>query len=380
MRFLRYLSIFLLPLALLTSVCFGQQQPASSPSVLPKAFGGWQIAGAAHGSYDPTAADSANAALLKEYGFTGLTTATYTRDDGRTLTIKAARFQDASGAYGAFTFYRTPQMHSEEIGNESAAIDQRVLFYHGNMLVDAVFQRLSAMSASELRELADDLPKAAGSEANPPDLPTYLPKTSYVKNTAKYVVGPVGLEQSGAPLPAQYINFNRGAEVVLGDYSISGNTGRLTLIGYPTPQIAANQLKEIESAQQAHQVPELPTAIRRTGRIVVLASGNISGDVAHTLASAVNYEAEVTWNQNTFHDPHENVGRVVLGVMLLAAIVCGMSIVAGMAFGGFRLVIKRLLPGKVFDRPEQVEIIALHLSDSVPEPGDSSVSSSIKAG
>jgi len=380
MRFFRYLSIFLLLLALLASVSFGQQQPASSPSALPKAFAGWHIAGPAHGSSDPTAADSANAAVLKEYGFTGLTTATYTRDDGRTLTIKAARFQDASGAYGAFTFYRTPQMHSEEIGNEGAAIDQRVLFYHGNMLVDAVFLRLSAMSASELRELADDLPKAVGSEANPPDLPTYLPKTSYVKNTAKYLVGPLGLEQSGAPLPAQYINFNRGAEVVLGDYSISGNTGRLTLIGYPTPQIAANQLKEIESAQQAHQVPELPTAIRRTGRIVVLASGNISGDVAHTLASAVNYEAEVTWNQNTYHDPHENVGRVVLGVMLLAAIVCGMSIVAGMAFGGFRLAIKRLLPGKVFDRPEQVEIIALHLSDSVQEPGDSSVSSSIKAG
>jgi hypothetical protein len=54
--------------------------------------------------------------------------------------------------------------------------------------------------------------------------------------------------------------------------------------------------------------------------------------------------------------------------------------VAGIAFGGFRLAIKRLLPGKVFDRPEDIEFISLHLSDNVensPKPG---VSSSINVG
>jgi hypothetical protein len=34
----------------------------------------------------------------------------------------------------------------------------------------------------------------------------------------------------------------------------------------------------------------------------------------------------------------------------------------------------------VFDRPEQVEIIGLHLSDPAPERHESGVSSSIKAG
>jgi hypothetical protein len=46
-----------------------------------------------------------NAAVLKEYGFVRLEKAGYTRDDGRNLTIKAAVFEDASGAYGAFTYY-----------------------------------------------------------------------------------------------------------------------------------------------------------------------------------------------------------------------------------------------------------------------------------
>jgi hypothetical protein len=50
--------------------------------------------------------------------------------------------------------------------------------------------------------------------------------------------------------------------------------------------------------------------------------------------------------------------------------VCGISIVAGIAFGGFRLAIKRLLPGKVFDRPEDVEFISLHLSDRTEKPSN----------
>jgi hypothetical protein len=45
--------------------------------------------------------------------------------------------------------------------------------------------------------------------------------------------------------------------------------------------------------------------------------------------------------------------------------------VAGLAFGGFRLAIKRVFPNKVFDRPEQMEIIALHLSDRTPEAPES---------
>src|ERR1700735_3978617 len=80
------------------------------PPVLPKEFGGWQMTEPPQTSKDPAAADPSNPALLKEYGFTDLSSATYRRDGGRKLTVKAARFADATGAYGAFTFYRMPQM------------------------------------------------------------------------------------------------------------------------------------------------------------------------------------------------------------------------------------------------------------------------------
>src|SRR6266404_950849 len=339
MRIPRPFFIFFIQATLLAGVSFADQSlPVSSnPSILPNAFAGWQIAKSTQTSKDPASADPTNAALLKEYGFTDFEGATYTRDDGRKLTVKAARFQDASGAYGAFTFYKMPQMLNEKIGDQGDSLNERILFYRGNILVDAVFQRLSAMSAAELRELADDLPRPPGTTSNLPGLPAYLPKESYLKNTAKYLVGPIGLEKTGAPLAANYVDFSKGAEVVLGDYNISGGAATLMLISYPTPQIAATQLKQIEGAGQANQPGTSHITARRTGPILVLASGRISESDAKSLISSVNYDADVTWNENTYSTRRDNAANLIVGVIILAAIVCGLSIVAGVAFGGLRI-------------------------------------------
>lgn len=322
-------------------------------------------------SKDPAAADPVNADVLKEYGFTDYMGATYARDDGRTLVIKAARFQDASGAYGSFTFYKTPEMLNVKIGDQGYSTNDRVLFYRGNILIDARFQQFSAMSAAELRELAGDLPRAPGTSANLPGLPIYLPKESYVKNTSKYIVGPIALAKLGAPLPAQYVNFEKGAEVVLGEYNVSGTPATMMLIDYPTPQIAASQLKTVEAAQQAHQLGDAELNLRRTGPILEVLQGNLSAGDANALLSSVNYDADVTWNENTYSTRRDNAANLIVGVIMLAIIIGGMSVVAGIAFGGFRLMVKRIFPNKVFDRPEQMEIIALHLSDRTPDRGDS---------
>lgn len=370
----------------LSSLTFGLDSSASP--LLPKQFGGWQMAGSAQTSKDPTQADSVNSALLKEYGFTDLATATYTRDDGRKVRLKAARFGDTSGAYGAFTFYKMPQMLTEKIGDQGAALNERVLFYRGNILVDADFGKLTAMSAAELRELASVLPLPPGNTRNLPGLPAYLPAQSYVKNSAKYVVGGVGLEKINAPLPAALVDFAAGPEVVLGNYNSSGGQAALMLISYPTPQIAAEHLRRIDAATQTGTQPKTDGAspgdagrifTKRTGPIVVLASGPLSTSEAASLLASVNYDADVTWNENTSFNKKDNLANLLVNIILLCGILMGLALVAGIAFGGIRIIVKRILPERVFDRPEGMEFISLHLSDHRSRPQDSTVSSSIKA-
>jgi len=176
MRFFKSQLLFAL-VVFVAAAAFAADPGAISPAppILPKQFAGWQIEGAAQASKDAAAADPINAALLKEYGFADFEAATYKSDDGRTLKIRAARFADASGAFGAYTYYLQQGMAREEIGDQGASADRRVLFYRGHIVVDALFSQVSVMSAAGLRELAGALPRPAGNAGNLPPILAFMP-------------------------------------------------------------------------------------------------------------------------------------------------------------------------------------------------------------
>jgi hypothetical protein len=380
MHYRVFLSVLVLAAALAALGAERAPSPKTTPqaAILPSTFGGWQLKGEAQTSHDPTAADPTNAGVLKEYGFTDFASGTYTRDDGRKLTLKAARFADASGAYGAFTFYKQPEMLNEKIGDQASSLNNRVLFYRGNVLVDALFDKLSVMSAAELRELSDGISLPQGGARNLPPLPTYLPKPAYVKNTAKYIVGPLALDKIGSPIPAQLVDFGAGAEVVEGTYTSSGGEGTLMLISYPTPQIAAEHLRRIDLAHAPNGQATLGTASvvevgtfadKRSGPIVAIAAGPLAESEAKSLLASVHYDADVTWNENTFFDKKNNLANLLWNVILLCGAIMGLTLVAGFAFGWLRLLVQRLLPERA--RSEEAEFIALHLDDASRDAGRS---------
>src|SRR5438270_8644119 len=63
-----------------------QEPPSSSRPLLPQNFAGWQKKSSST-SRDPAQADPANAAVLREFGFTGVESATYVRNS-RKLQVK----------------------------------------------------------------------------------------------------------------------------------------------------------------------------------------------------------------------------------------------------------------------------------------------------
>ena len=347
----------------------------AAKTLLPQQFGGWQMEGSASTSTNPASADAANAAVLKEYRFSDFASATYTRDDGRTLKVRAARFEDASGAFGAYTFYLQRNMRSEDIGDQGASLGQRVLFYRGSVLVDALFSQESAMAGAELRELAGVLPSPVGSAANLPSFIEFMPRRQYVANTQKYVMGPAALAALAAPVSAGFVDFNDSAEVSLGNYNTPSGEATLMLISYPTPQLAAEHLRRIDAAHQIKQpsagISEIqdsgPFFDKRTGPLVAIASGPISAGDARSLLGTVNYEANVTWNTPSESRDVHDLYVLILNVVILCAILGGLAIVAGVAFGGFRILMKRWFPDKVFDRPEQMEFISLRLTETIVE-------------
>lgn len=342
--------------AMVLSVSAQNAPPVASQSttLLPKAFAGWQK-GEAQTTNDPLATDPTHAEVLKEFRFAQSESAAYGRED-RKITIKAIRFEDATGAYGAFTIYREPQMLTEQIGDISATHNARIMFMQGAVLVQAQYDRVTAMTAGELRELASMLPQPPGPAKNLPTLPAFLPRQTLEENSARFVVGPQGLAAIGAPIGAELVNFDTGAELMTGAYRTPFGIASLTLISYPTPAIAGDRQRAIESAGLQG------VYTKRSGPLVALVTGRIGEDDARALLASVNYDANITWNERS-PTAKDNPVDLLLNEAKLVGIVLSSALLAGLLFGVIRIIVKKKYPGKVFDRPEQMEIIQLNIRD-----------------
>jgi hypothetical protein len=229
------------------------------------------------------------------------------------------------------------------------------------------------MSGAQLSELAGVLPRPSGNAANLPSFIEFMPQRGYIPNTQKYAMGPAALAALAPPVSGGLVDFGVSAEVSLGRYNTSSGEATLMLISYPTPQIAAEHLRRIDAAHQLTQ-PQAgvstvesvgPFFDKRTGPIVAIASGPIADSDAKQLLGMVNYEANVTWNSPTSDPQVRDLYQLILNIVVLCAILGGLAIVAGVAFGGIRILMKRWYPNKVFDRPEQMEFISLHLTETV---------------
>jgi len=349
-----YLRFWLLIIAL---AGIGFAQPKNPAGPLPASFSGWRLESkSVKTTPDPAVADPTDAAILKEYGFTDLETGTYTRG-GRTMQIKAARFNDATGAFGAFTYYVQPQMQVEKIGDSGVSSNSRILFFKGNVLMDVSVEHLSAMSGADLRALAEALPRPKNEIGKLPTLTANLPAQSLERNTSRYIIGPEALARLGVPLTAQLIDFSKSPEVAMGKYRTSQGEATVTLVSYPTPQIARERMDAMQSATLSGG----PFYFRRSGPYVVAVNGNIPGDEAQSLLASVNYDADVTLLQPTKPRPQEDRAGFIFALVMLCVIAVLAALVFGFVFGGIRILANRLFPNRFFSRPESVEIIRLNL-------------------
>ena len=99
-------------------------------------------------------------------------------------------------------------------------------------------------------------------------------------------------------------------------------------------------------------VPELPLT-RADGELRVLRL---------ILRNGVRYQTAVTWNEPT-HKLTDPPWLVIVGrIIILTLLFMGLAVAVGAAFGGVRVLLKILFPGKIFDRPGQMDVLQLGLS------------------
>jgi hypothetical protein len=95
--------------------------------------------------------------------------------------------------------------------------------------------------------------------------------------------------------------------------------------------------------------------------LLAIVSGARTREEANKVLDQIQSGTEVTWNEPTFQFKEPAITTMIVGAIIGTGIICCFALVSGLAFGGFRLVIKRWLPDKVFDRSSQMQVLQLGL-------------------
>jgi hypothetical protein len=356
---------------------------ASAQQILPHSFAAWtQGADQAFGpSGIPAAGNSApNAAAsaAAEYGFVGGERATYTQGS-HTLDVTLYRMKDPSGAYGEYSYQRVPGMQRGDLTEHSSISVDRALALAGNLVVDVQGKDLTARG----QDLAA-LVSAVGQRAQTGPLPTLsddLPQKNFVQGTDRYILGPQTLDQLFPAALGSSIRFSAGAEAELAHYRIGARDATLLIVDYPTPQMAEGTIANIEkefNVNGSHAGSNSPPLFAaRSLTLVEVVAGTFSEAQAKGLLQEVQPGTVLTWDEPTFQFKEPSIEVMVVGAIEGTGIICLFALIAGLAFGGLRLVVKRSLPGKIFDRTNYVEVLQLGLGskpinaeDFYGTPGD----------
>lgn len=278
---------------------------------------------------------------MAEYGLARVERGTFARGP-RHIQVLGMRFENAIGAFGAFTYYRPINFHPFDLAQpqeQAASGDTRILFTRGLWLIQVRMDMLTAMTASEMRQLAANLGPVAGSAPALPTLPFYLPTEHLEPNSIRYAEGPAGYAAACDWLPAAAVDFSQSPQIAVGSYDLpetDPGVVQVMVISYPTPQMARTHLAELQKN------PDLE--VRRSGPLLAVVHG-ISAAPAQRLAEAVNYDAEITIA------PHGPVGieglpALIIGIFLLCAFIIGVAVVVGVLTGGIRVLLRRAFPDR----------------------------------
>jgi hypothetical protein len=290
------------------------------------------------------------AASLKLYGVKGVSVQEWKSAQG---SVRATLFEmlDSPAGYGFYTSQRpaTAKPTPVLIGGDSFQTAGSLYFWQSNYVV-----RIDGRSAAA-DTLAHLLSEKILGRSQKPTVSEHLPPAHLIQGSEKYLLTAEAVDRSVTVKPDQF-GFDESAEAATALYDLNGSTARLLLLMYPNQHVAKKYADKIEVGM----IP--PEFLKRDGPLVAIVYATTDGNTAKSILDGVSHEYNITFNES---NPVASYAKMILAIFKLIGIGLLLSVVAGVAFGGLRLLVKAWFPNKVFDRVQDIEIIQLKLDQSL---------------
>jgi hypothetical protein len=343
----------------LAAILFLGVLPVAAQGILPSSLAGWSDNGLPPATVFP---ERAQTPILTEYGFVSFDSHSFSRGPDK-LDAAVYKMKDPSGAYGLYSFLRMPDMARVDLAEHSSISRERALVLIGNLVLD-----IRGADLAKLRRELQSLVASVAAHAQQGPLPTlwrHVPPKHLVEGSDRYILGPQTLNQLFPVAMGSSLGFSNGTEAEIARYRLDGRDATLLIADFPTPQLAMQTLSELQNrfnvngSNPSASSPALFAS--RSLTLLAIVAGVPTQNEADTLLKQVRSDTEITWNEPPFEVTQPGIITMVIGTLVGTGILCLFTLVASLAFGGFRLLVKRALPGKVFDRESQLQVIQLGL-------------------
>jgi hypothetical protein len=294
------------------------------------------------------------APTLLRYGFTGVSLQNW-KGPQDTVRLTLYEMFDPSAAYGLFTLDRNINeagFAARPIGTEGFRVGNRTEFWQSKYVVKVEGPAVAA------EDFARNLSENIFGRSRKPPVSTHLPPSNVIEGSDRYIVDASGITRDLGVDP-QDLGFEDSVEVATASYRIDGQTAQLVLLMYPTQQIA----KKYED-RWAMLPQEDGSSRKRVGALLALVRKTKDPAVGRAVLDGINYETQVTWDQPR---PDIFLPDLILTIFTGIGIALLFTVVVGLSFGGLRVFVKARYPDRVFDRPEDMEIIQLKLGQGLTQ-------------
>jgi hypothetical protein len=301
--------------------------------------------------------------LFSDVGFEKYAHRVYSTRTSGSLSIEVVTLKDNRAAFSLLTMLRTSSFQDGPPGDAFVAWPNLIHFAKGRQWVRI---RGRGVSGDRMKQVALSVSNRIGSQRkNPPSLISHFPKPGYDASSLRYFVGPQSFKSYSITAPGGFAKFTPDTELAQARYNLQNQTGVLFLSIFPTAQVVEGYFSELGDLQSAPE-NSLRTYAKRTGPLIAILEGSFDPGVAGKILNPIEYSFSIRWiyekpkPKTIWGVPSAILGTVV-NSLLFVALLCGVSILAGVGYAVFRVWLRGAAPRNPLDRPERTEITHLRL-------------------
>jgi len=317
---------------------------------------------------EPTAIQNLeNGPLLAEAGAQRCEIRSYALPGGADLTIRIVTFEDARGAYSLLSLTGGAPIRNGPPGDFFVSGNVSYSLAQGRFWVEIRGEAAGDLVSRVARSISNRIDEHAESR---PALLKHFPADGLDTASIRYGLGPIAVREYLQPIAGRYLDFPALVETAQAFYAADAASGILTLISFPTMQLAEDYYEMqlpvlIDGSSPAQQL-----FARRAGTIIAILEGTFGPLRADMLLGSLEYEYTITWiydinrqRAQSFWDMPFGIMDTVVRSIVLVSLLCVLSIIAGVVLAILRIGLRTYAPHNILDRPERTELIRLKINE-----------------